>query len=205
MLQLDPICKNERQVIREFRLQRDAISLYFAARERDDITYGMIDVHPVFLRRSFLRKGPNAVDDFTRSSSVCPDQFGRLPRLLDVTGGEPAQTGVNTIHNRAERLIDFMRDRGRHLSQGRHSCHMREFRLRTKQCFFRTLAFDKLTYLASDCSQRRKQLLIGLPDLAAEKLDDAQHFAAEQDRKTKRCVQSFPCGNRRSLEVGFSH
>ncbi len=29
--------------------------------------------------------------------------------------------------------------------------------------------------------------------------------AAEQDRETKRCVQSFPCGNRRSLEVGFSH
>lgn len=35
---------------------RHAISLYFAACERDDVTYGMIDVHPVFLRRSFLRK-----------------------------------------------------------------------------------------------------------------------------------------------------
>jgi len=55
------------------------------------------------------------------------------------------------------------------------------------------------------CSQHLKQLLIGLPDLAAEKLYDPQDFAAEQDRKTKRCVQSFPCGNRRTLEVGFSH
>jgi hypothetical protein len=38
---------------------------------------------------------------------------------------------------------------------------------------FGSLAFDELTDLAADGSQHIEQLLIGLPDLAAEKLDHA--------------------------------
>src|SRR5258708_36686179 len=118
--------------MREFCLQRNAISLYFAARERDDITYGMIEVHPVFLRRSFLRKGPNPIDDFTRSTSICPDPLGRLPRLLNVTGGEPAQAGALTIHKRARRPTGFMRDLGRPIPPRRHSCPLLERPLPTQ-------------------------------------------------------------------------
>src|SRR4029077_12546746 len=46
-------------------------------------------------------------------------------------------------------------------------------------------ALDELTDLAADGSQHVKQLLIGLPDLAAEKLDHAQDIPPEQDGKAE--------------------
>src|SRR5882724_12405162 len=60
-----------------------------------------------------------------------------------------------------------------------------ELRLALPQCFLAALAFDELTDLATDGSQHVEQLLIGLPDLAAEKLDHAHDFPPEQDGKTK--------------------
>src|SRR4051794_41832042 len=44
------------------------------------------------------------------------------------------------------------------------------------QGFLAALALDELTDLAADGSQNVEQLLIGLPDLAAEKLDHPQGF-----------------------------
>jgi hypothetical protein len=58
-------------------------------------------------------------------------------------------------------------------------------RLALPQCFLAALALDELTDLAADGSQHVEQLLIGLPDLAAEKLDHAQDFPPEQDRKAQ--------------------
>src|SRR3954469_13624150 len=55
--------------------------------------------------------------------------------------------------------------------------------LTSHQSFLGALAFDELTDLAADGGHHVEQLLIGLPDLAAEKLDHAQEFAPEQDRK----------------------
>ena len=55
--------------------------------------------------------------------------------------------------------------------------------LTSHQSFLDALAFNELTDLAADGGHRVEQLLIGLLDLAAEKLDHAQDFAPEQDRK----------------------
>ena len=48
---------------------------------------------------------------------------------------------------------------------------------------FGSFALDELTDLATDGSQHIEQLLIGLPDLTAEKLDHAQGFPADEDGK----------------------
>src|SRR5262249_50759897 len=53
------------------------------------------------------------------------------------------------------------------------------------------LALDELTDLAADGRQHIEQLLIRLPDLAAEELDHAKEFPPEQDRKANGRVQSF--------------
>src|SRR5271154_6079712 len=53
------------------------------------------------------------------------------------------------------------------------------------QRLLRMRALDELTDLATDGSQHVEEHLIGLPDLAAEKLDHAQDFPPEQDGKTK--------------------
>src|SRR5712672_1207901 len=56
---------------------------------------------------------------------------------------------------------------------------------RLAQFHLGALALDELTDLAADGSQHVEQLLIGLPDLAAEKLDHAQDFPPEQDGKAE--------------------
>jgi hypothetical protein len=53
------------------------------------------------------------------------------------------------------------------------------------QRFLGPLALNELTDLAADGGQHFEQRFIGLPDLAAEKLDHAQDFPPEQDGKTK--------------------
>jgi hypothetical protein len=58
----------------------------------------------------------------------------------------------------------------------------------------RALALDELTELAADGSQHVEQILIGLPDLATEKLDHAQGFPPEQDGKGEGRVYSFALG-----------
>ena len=58
-----------------------------------------------------------------------------------------------------------------------------EFLFALPQCFLAALALDELTDLAADASQHVEQLSIRPPDLAAEKLDDAQDFPPEQDGK----------------------
>src|SRR6266498_5400468 len=69
------------------------------------------------------------------------------------------------------------------------------------QCFLGALALDELADLAADGSQHVEQLLIGLPDLAAEKLDHAQDFPPEQDGKAQGRVQSFAFGDSSARKV----
>src|SRR5918996_2575298 len=81
---------------------------------------------------------------------------------------------------------------------------MRELRLRSQQCSFGAFAFDELTYLASDASHHLVQILIRLPDFATEKLDDAQDFPAQQNRKTEPGVQQFTPCNRGARKVSIA-
>jgi hypothetical protein len=55
---------------------------------------------------------------------------------------------------------------------------------------FGLLALDELTDLAADGGQHIEQLLIGLPDLAAEKLDYAQGFPPSRMGKAKAACSS---------------
>src|SRR6516225_6472900 len=59
----------------------------------------------------------------------------------------------------------------------------------------------ELTDLAADGSQHVEQILIGLPDLAAEKLDHAQDFPPEQDGKAEGRVYSFALGDGSARKV----
>src|ERR1700752_2720407 len=125
------------------------ISLYFALRQPDHFTYDLVDVEPIFLGRSLFNQGANSGDDLARSLSVIHHKGNRIPRFFQVSCIEPTQTGASIVDECAERLIDFMSDRGGHLSQRRHPRDMNQLHLRSAKCFFGTLAFDELTYLAA--------------------------------------------------------
>ena len=53
------------------------------------------------------------------------------------------------------------------------------------------LALDELADLAADGREHLEQVLIGLLDLAAEGLDDAQDVAADDDREAEGAVQAL--------------
>src|SRR5882757_2218214 len=78
-----------------------------------------------------------------------------------------------------------MGDRGRELTHGGDAIGVRQLHLHLAQRLLGALALDELTDLAADGSQHVEQLLIGLPDLAAEKLDHAQDFPPSRMGKPK--------------------
>src|SRR5262249_8880667 len=59
----------------------------------------------------------------------------------------------------------------------------------------------ELAYLAADGRHHIEQLLVGLPDLMAEKFHDPNDFAAEQDGKCEGRVQPFARGDRRAWKI----
>src|SRR5262249_1046304 len=73
-----------------------------------------------------------------------------------------------------------------------------EGRLAHPQRFFRSLAFDELADLAADGRHHGEQVLIQLPPLLAEGVDDAQDVAWEENGKAERRVQAFARSDRRA-------
>ena len=51
LLQLDPICRDERQVVRKPVLQADAMALHLGLGQGDDLADGLIDVQEIAARR----------------------------------------------------------------------------------------------------------------------------------------------------------
>jgi hypothetical protein len=91
-LQLDAIASNERQVLREFCLQRDAIPEQFAPRHLDDLEDRFVDVQRIMSWRHLLDEGADAADDVAGSIAVLDDGIEGLPDLVQIRGvaGGPA-------------------------------------------------------------------------------------------------------------------
>src|SRR5713226_5943418 len=79
-----------------------------------------------------------------------------------------------------------MGDRGRQLAHRRDAVGVRKLHLHLAEGLFGALTLDELTDLAADGSQHVEQLLIGLPDLATEKLDHAQDFPPRAGWESRR-------------------
>src|SRR4030095_14589487 len=100
--------------------------------------YSFVDIEPILPRRRFLDECANPTDDFTGSMAVCDDELRRVPGLLQ--GGsvarQPTPTGTGIVDHRGERLVDFVGNRGGHLSQSRHARDVGQLRLRFSQGLF---------------------------------------------------------------------
>ena len=119
LLQLDPIRCNQSQVFRKPSLQPDAILLHFGLGQGNDLADCLIDIQAVSSRRHFLDERTDAVDDLAGATAVSDDATKRLPSFFQIRRlcAQPAQTGMRVSHCRRNRLIDFVRDRSRHLAQ----------------------------------------------------------------------------------------
>src|SRR5438874_12110049 len=87
------------------------ISLHFALPEPDHFTYCLVDLEPIFLRRSLFNQGANSGDDFARSLSVIHHKGNRIPRFfqdlclscLDAENQEEARNSVALMMDNAQR------------------------------------------------------------------------------------------------------
>ena len=181
------------------------MALHFAVRQREDIPDRVVEVEPVLTGGGVPGEGADAGDDSASALAIGHDPHGGLPGALQVLGGEPAHAGIGAIDHGAERLIDFMGDRGRQLAQRRQPCHVRQLRLGLAQGLLGPLAFDELTDLAADAGHHVEQVLVGLADLTADEIDDAEDLAAEQDWKGEGRVQPFTRGDARAEEGWVMH
>jgi len=69
--------------------------LHLTPCERDDFSYRLVDVDPVFLRRSFLGKRPNSLDDFSGSMRVVSAlQSSMLPATHTAPLASPGEIRV---------------------------------------------------------------------------------------------------------------
>src|SRR5438067_5091414 len=76
LLQLDPIRRNQSQVVRKPRLQLNAILLHFGRGQGNDVADGLVDIQEFSARRHFLYERTDAVDDLAGSTAVC-DRYGQ--------------------------------------------------------------------------------------------------------------------------------
>src|SRR6476659_9656689 len=149
-------------------------------------------------------------DFLTRARMRLMISLARWPHLIDVLRGQPAKARAGVVDDGAERLIDFVGDGCRQLAQRRDPDDVRELQLDLSDSVFGPLPLDELSDLTPDRNHHVEEILVGLSDLAAEEVDDAQYFAAEQNGKGERRMQSFTrrdrrAGKRRTLlrtEVG---
>src|SRR6266481_6064044 len=161
LLQLDPICSNDWQALRELRPHRDAALQNFGTGQGYDLKHRLVDLQVLLPRRRLLDKGPDTADDVAGSHAVPDDTTERLPDLFQIwrLSTEPVQPGLCVGDNRRDRLSDFMGNRGHELPHRRDAARVRQLRLHfavaalAVSCFgFRPLALGDVVEKDSDAS-----------------------------------------------------
>src|SRR6516162_3132314 len=111
--------------------------------------YRLVNVEPVLSRRRFLGQRAYSADDFAGSMTFCNHPRGRASSFLQLMRVKPAQTGTCAVDDRAERLVDFMGNRGSHLPQSCHPRNVSQLHLGVPQRILGLLALDELAYLTA--------------------------------------------------------
>jgi hypothetical protein len=99
-----------------------------------------------FSATRFLQQTPNTFDYLACANAVRDHALDRQPRFFDVrvVAREQAQTGVTVCHDRAERLVEFVRYGSSQFAEGGDADEVRQFSLRVAKLFFGSLPLDRL-------------------------------------------------------------
>ena len=145
LLQLDPIAENRGQCGREFRPQRHPMAEHFTLHQKDSLADDIVDVQRYHLRLAPFGECTNPLDHFARPIGVPDDALHGGSHLVRARRleGEQSQANLAVGDDRGERLVNFVGDRGRQLSQSHHAADVREIRLRLTKRFFGALALEQ--------------------------------------------------------------
>src|SRR5262245_14752031 len=106
--------------------------LNFSVEETDSRMNDLIYVKPGFLGRGTLCEIANLNDDLIGSIGILGNACNIFSRLVEIgwLRVKPIQACVAMDCHCSERLIDLMRNRCGHFSEGRHTHNVRELRTR---------------------------------------------------------------------------
>ena len=118
LLQLDFVGENDGERVRMFHAQRHTGAEQFVLYEHQCVGEEVTEIQRRHADVGLLRERTDAPNDLTRSSAVPDDSLEGGVRLANVgrVAIEPAQAGRGIVYDGAERLIDFVSDRGRVIS-----------------------------------------------------------------------------------------
>ena len=138
------------------------------------------------------------------------DHFAAVAERLGLGAGRVAIVGMDEIHVRtpeqllfgvAEDPVPRRIDAFEVAVESGDAQHVERDVEEAIELLLRAATIEEHADLVADRRERRQQSFIRLADLAAEKLEDALHLAAQQYRKAKGGVQPFTCGDGRARKV----
>ena len=143
LLQLDPVGHDLRKIPDELGHEPRACPPRFGLGKADHVANHLVDVQRLLLGRRSAREGPNPRDHVARPPAVAGDGLQPVAHFVEIRRrpGQEAQAGVRVDDDARERLVDLVRDRRGHLSQGRDACDVRQLFLRLAHGLFRLLPF----------------------------------------------------------------
>ena len=128
--------------------------LHLGLGQSEDFADRLIDVQQVSARRDFLYERTNAADNLAGASAVPDDAAERLSDFVEIrlSRAKPTQARIGVGDYRGNRLVDFVRDRGRHLSQQHYPIETLEIGLGLLQSLLGTFAIGDVD---DDCAADR--------------------------------------------------
>ena len=142
LLELHAVADHDREVRWHVGSNRHVAQRGLRRGQGEDVVHDVVELQLRLLGRRALRQGTHALDDGARTLGVGDDvghDFLQLVHLLAPTREQPSAR-VGVVGDRGQRLVQLVREGGRHLAERRHARHVRECRLRLPQRLLRLLA-----------------------------------------------------------------
>src|SRR5215207_4939052 len=141
LLNQDFVGVHERQRRIEAQLETHAASEQPLLRDAEHLTDDVIQIEEPAVRRTVREQLARSLDDLAGAVAFVHDVVQRRAHLAGAVGNfEPVAARVRIGHDRAQGLIDFMRDRDRQLPERHQPGDLRELVLSLLQCAFCFLA-----------------------------------------------------------------
>jgi len=137
------------------------------------------------------------LDELRLGLGVALDHLEGVRRGVVVQPATPQQPGP-AQHGR-ERRPELVGDVGEEIVL--RAVRFLRLAVETRALRLHPCALDELSDLGADRREHAEQVLVGLPDLAAEELDHAHHGVSEPDREPEGGVQALARRGRRAREV----
>src|SRR4030095_3822002 len=131
LLQLNAVGAQQWQPCRKLPVQANTVLHELCLAQGDDFIDRLVDLELILARGRLLNQRADPADDVVDAMAKSGDARQCLPDLLDIglMAIQKAQGGLRVGYRRRDWLVDFVGNRGRHLSEGRDAVRVCQLHL----------------------------------------------------------------------------